>query len=62
LVAARLGLNQWKGNVQEKLKTLDDIYRFAVEQTALGRGEFLEITIVLILILELVLFFLGIMK
>lgn len=62
LVAARLGLNQWKANVQEKLKTLDDIYRFAVEQTALGRGEFLEITIVLILILELVLFFLGIMR
>jgi len=62
LAAARLGLDQWKNNVREKLKTLDDIYRFAVEQTAMGRGEFLELTIVLILILELVLFFLGIMK
>jgi hypothetical protein len=62
LAAARLGLDQWKNNVREKLKTLDDIYRFAVEQTAMGRGEFLELTIVLILVLELVLFFLGIMK
>jgi hypothetical protein len=62
LAAARLGLDQWKSNVREKLQTLDDIYRFAVEQTAMARGEFLEITIVAILVLELVLFFLGIMK
>lgn len=62
LAAARLGLDHWKANVREKLKTLDDIYRFAVEQTSMARGEFLELTIVLILVLELVLFFLGIMK
>ncbi len=62
LVAARLGLDAWKASVQEKLKTLDDIYRFAVEQTGMTRGTFLEATIVLILIFELVLFFLGIMK
>ena len=42
--------------------TATAICRFAVEQTAMARGEFLEITIVGILILELVLFFLGIMK
>ena len=62
LIAARLGLGDWKGSVREKLKTLDDIYRFAVEQTSIVRGELLELTIVLILVLELVLFFLGIMR
>ena len=62
LVAARLGLEDWKGSVREKLKTLDDIYRFAVEQAAMARGELLELTIVLILVLELVLFFAGIMR
>lgn len=62
LVAARLGLDQWKGNVREKLKTLDAIYRFAVEQASMGRGEMLELTIVLILVFELVLFFMGIMR
>jgi hypothetical protein len=51
LAAARLGLSEWKGNVQEKLKTLDDIYRFAVEQTAMARGEFLEITVVVLIVL-----------
>ncbi len=62
LVGARLGLNHWKANVHEKLKTLDDIYRFAVEQTAMERGEFLELAIVAILVLELILFFMGVMK
>ncbi len=62
VTGARLGLDQWKANVQEKLQTLDDIYRFAVEQTGMARGEFLEATIVAILVLELVLFFAGIMK
>jgi hypothetical protein len=62
LAGLRLGLDHWKANVRDKLKTLDDIYRFAVEQTAMARGETLEIMIVLILVFELVLFFMGIMK
>ena len=36
--------HEWKGERQDKLKTLDDIYRFTVEQTAMARGEFLELT------------------
>ena len=62
LLAARLGLVRWKQSVEDKLETLDDIYRFAVEQVAISRGQFLELTIILILVLELALFFLGIMK
>jgi hypothetical protein len=62
LVAARLGLDRWKQNVADKLKTLDDIYRFSVEQTQMTRGHFLELTIIAILVLELVLFFMGIMR
>jgi hypothetical protein len=53
LAGVRFGLDHWKANVRDKLKTLDDIYRFAVEQTAMSRGETLEIMIVLILIFEL---------
>lgn len=62
LIASRLGLDHWKGNVREKLKTLDDIYRFAVEQTGMARGELLELAIVAILVFELILFFAGVMK
>jgi hypothetical protein len=61
LVATRLGLDSWKTNVSEKLKTLDDIYRFSVEHLSMVRGEVLEMTIVGILVFELVLFFMGIM-
>jgi hypothetical protein len=61
LVAARLGLDRWRQNVNEKLKTLDDIYRFAVEQTGMSRGNLLELTIILILLLELALVFAGIL-
>jgi hypothetical protein len=62
LVASRLGLDTWKANVQSKLKTLDDIYGFTVEQSSMSRGNFMELTIVLILVLELVLLLLGIME
>ena len=61
LTAARLGLASWKASVKDKLETLDDIYRFAVEQLAISRGHFLELVVVLILLFELALFFLGIM-
>ncbi len=60
LVGRRLDLDRWKTNVNEKLKTLDDIYRFLVDQVSMLRGQFLELTIVLILIFELFLIFLGI--
>jgi hypothetical protein len=62
LVTARLGLDRWKANVRDKLETLDDIYRFAVDQTGMSHGNFLELIIVLILVLELILFFVGVMR
>ncbi len=62
LAHSRLGVSAWRDSVQEKLKTLDEIYRFAVDQTGMERGELLEIAIVAILVFELVLFFLGIMR
>jgi hypothetical protein len=61
LVGARLGLSTWKADVEAKLKTLDDIYRFAVEQSGMSRGQFLELTIVLILVFELILILMGVM-
>jgi hypothetical protein len=61
LVAARLGLDGWKHNVEDKLETLDDIYRFTVEQTGMRQGNLLELIIVLILVLELGLLLLGVM-
>jgi hypothetical protein len=55
MTAARIGLEQWRGNVREKLKTLDDIYRFAVEHAGMNRGELLELIVVILILLEIVL-------
>lgn len=60
LATSKIGVTEWKGNVHRKLKTLDSIYRFAVEQTSMTRGELLELTVVLILLLELALFLAGV--
>jgi hypothetical protein len=62
LAHSRLGVTAWRESVHDKLKTLDEIYRFAVDQTAMDRGELLEMAIVAILVFELILFFMGIMK
>ena len=62
LAGARLGLERWKQNVSEKLSTLDDIYRFAVEQSGMARGEFLELTIIAILVFELLPLVSGMVK
>lgn len=61
LVADRLGLAAWKGDVEAKLKTLADVHQFIVEQTSMARGQLLELAVVFILVLELLLFFAGIM-
>lgn len=55
MTAARIGLEQWRGNVREKLKTLDDIYRFAVEHAGMTRGELLELIVVLLILFEIIL-------
>jgi hypothetical protein len=62
IVSARLGLERWKRNVEEKLKTLDDIYRFAVEQTGMSQGNILEFVIVLILLIEFGMLLAGLTK
>jgi hypothetical protein len=62
LAHSRLGVGAWREAVDEKLKTLDEIYRFAVDQTGMSRGHLLELTIVAILVFELILFFMGVMR
>jgi hypothetical protein len=62
ILAERLGLARWRSSVEEKLRTLSDIRRFAVEETGIAQANILELAILFILVLELGLFFAGIMK
>lgn len=56
LTAARLRLDGWRVNVQEKLQTLDAINRFAVDQAAAAQGRLLEAAIVAMMLVELAVF------
>jgi hypothetical protein len=60
LVASRVGLDAWKAAVREKLKTLDNINGFLVDQVSMTRAHFLELTIIAILLFELGMFLAGI--
>ena len=62
LVADRLGLGAWKADVEGKLRTLDAIYRFAVEQSSMARGQLLELLVVLILVFELAMLLAGLLS
>jgi len=61
LAARRIGVDNWKQAVAEKLRTLDSIYQFIVQEVNMRRGHVLELTIIVILLFELALFFMGIM-
>ncbi|MGA2350298.1 MAG: hypothetical protein ABSF70_07695 [Terracidiphilus sp.] len=59
LAAAKVGVPDYKNLVERKLKTAEDLYNFMVEQFNQSRAFFLEVTVVLILLVELFYFFRG---
>ncbi|HTB95560.1 MAG TPA: hypothetical protein VK716_01010 [Terracidiphilus sp.] len=59
LAAAKVGVPDYKALVAQKLKTAEDLYDSMVEQFNQSRGFFLEVTVVLILLIELVFLFKG---
>src|SRR5246127_6020265 len=60
LAAGKIGVTDYQALVQEKLRTADELYDFMIEQFHQARGFVLEITVVLILIIELFFLFRGI--
>jgi hypothetical protein len=59
LCAAKVGVTDYQLLVQEKLRTADELYDFMIEQFHQARGFLLEITVVLILVIELFYLFSG---
>lgn len=59
LAAAKVGVPDYKDLVAQKLKTAEDLYHDMIEQFNQARGFFLEVVVILILLVELVYFFLG---
>jgi hypothetical protein len=59
LAAARVGVPDYKDLVAQKLKTTEELYRYMVEQFNQSRAFFLEATVVIILVIELIFLFRG---
>jgi hypothetical protein len=59
LIAARVGVNDYRRLVDQKLRTAGELYRFMVDQFNQSRSFILEFTVVIILMIELFFLFRG---
>jgi len=59
LAAAKVGVPDYKDLVARKLRTAEELYNYMVDQFNQSRAFFLEVTVVLILLIELVYLFRG---
>jgi hypothetical protein len=59
LAASKVGVPDYKDLVTQKVQTAEELYRFMVDQFNQSRAFFLELTVVIILVVELVWLFRG---
>jgi hypothetical protein len=59
LAAARVGVPDYRRLVDQKLQTAGELYQFMVDRFDRGRGFFLEVIVVIILLIEIVFLFRG---
>ncbi len=59
LAALKVGVPDYKDLVTQKVQTAEELYRFMVDQFNQSRAFFLELTVVIILVIELIYFFRG---
>lgn len=52
--AQRLGLEDWQRQIDRKIASLGDMYRFFVDQARSRRDEFMELIVIVLIALELV--------
>jgi hypothetical protein len=59
LAAAKVGVPDYKDLVTQKVQTAEELYRFMMDQFNQSRAFILELTVVIILVIELFFFFRG---
>ncbi len=53
--AGRLGLKDWQKQIDSKLETVNEMYRFFTDQAQAARSEFLEVVVISLIAIEIVL-------
>ena len=59
LAAQKVGVPDYKDLVTRKVHTAEELYRFMVDQFNQSRAFFMEFTVVIILVIEIVYMFFG---
>ena len=57
LLAARFHLETWQRSIERSLHVAEEVYGVVSDQAAAFRGEFLEVLVVLLILIEIVLAF-----
>lgn len=57
LVDGRFHLDTWETNIQRKLEVAEGVYQVVADQAGAFRGEFLELTVVILILIEIILAF-----
>jgi hypothetical protein len=52
--AGRLGLKDWQFQIETKLQSVRDLYRFFHDEAQSRRGEFLEVVVIVLIFLEVI--------
>ncbi len=58
-ISARLGLDVWQRQIETKLDSVGDVYRYLVDQAQVARGEFLELIVIVLIAIEIVVGLVG---
>ena len=59
MMSNRLHIKDWHSSVMRKLDSVEEMYRMASDKSEMKRGNFLELVIVLLIVFEILLLFLG---
>ncbi|TAM76707.1 hypothetical protein EPN44_05160 [bacterium] len=61
-IAGRLSLVEWQRQIDSKLASINEVYRFLTDQGQNARGEFLEVVIIVLIAVELVIALFGLRR
>ena len=59
LLATRFHLKDWEKSIQRKLEILEEAYQVLTDHTTTRRGEFMEVIVILLILIEVVMGFLS---
>jgi len=61
-IAARLSLDDWQRQIDSKLDSVGEAYRYLVDQAQTARSEFLEMIVIVLIAIEIIIGILGLRR